>query len=147
MENSTPQDDSMATFAPKIKKSDSEINWSTDSSLKILRKFRAFGEKIPPRSVFIHNSKPIDIQLIDISPEVRHPNLENLVQIPSSATPGTIFFPPGKKPEFAIVVCADKTLLVVSKVKVQGKSVVAIKDFINGYYVKSGLSKFMEIQK
>jgi methionyl-tRNA formyltransferase len=54
----TPQDDAMATYAPKIEKDEGEVRWSDPTTL-IYNKFRAFD---PWPGVFVDDLKLIDLE-------------------------------------------------------------------------------------
>ncbi|OMH83622.1 Methionyl-tRNA formyltransferase [Zancudomyces culisetae] len=134
--NATTQDESEITIAPKIQKSDANINWLTDSAKIIYNKFRAFGDKIPPKTTFRSGKKTVGIQFISLSLPADNEAAELQKFMSANATPGSLYLA-SKNPKYFITTCADGSLLKVDKVKVDGKNIVGVTDFVNGYSVVS----------
>ncbi|HLA43414.1 MAG TPA: methionyl-tRNA formyltransferase [Aggregatilineales bacterium] len=110
-----PQDESLVTYAPQIKKEEGEINW-TQSAVEIDRHVRAF---MPAPSTFTHfNGKLLKI----ISGEVPAASGGNLA--PGEAAAGT-----GKNP---LVIGTGAGLYAPHVLQLEGKKRLDARDFLNG---------------
>ncbi|MDC0506001.1 methionyl-tRNA formyltransferase [Candidatus Gracilibacteria bacterium] len=112
-----PQDESQATYCSKISKSDGEIDFQTMSSDEIFNKFRAYSPWPGIYSYF--NDKKLNIEgCIVFDGEV-----EGIFEIGSVIR--------GDKKTIGII-CADKKLLQLKQVKLEGKKSMDILSFVNG---------------
>lgn len=114
------QDDSLATGAPKLKKSEGLINWS-DSAVNIYNKIRAF--KPFPGTFTTINGKKLGVE------EARIDLSESCCK-----SPGTITAI--KKDSFTVV--CGKGFLQVFSVKPEGKNRMSVKDYLNGKSLNEG---------
>jgi methionyl-tRNA formyltransferase len=103
----TPQDDAIATFAPKIEKNEGAIHWS-DTTATIYNKFRAFD---PWPGAFAG-----DLKLIDMAPAA------------GRGEPGTIL---SRSSEGVIVATSDGALRLIT-VQRPGKDRVSAAELLRG---------------
>jgi methionyl-tRNA formyltransferase len=106
-----PQDESQATFAPRIDKSEGHIDW-TRSAAEIERMVRAFTPW--PGTYTTWNGKQLKI----LAAMVAH----------GSAEPGKV-----TKPDDHIVIGTGDGLLYPLRVQLEGKGPVTIAEFLRGY--------------
>ena len=119
--NAKNQDPNLITKAPKITKAEAFINWHNDTCARIFAKHNAFGAKMPLYSTI--RSKRI--QLLEIHMVEDLENVKN-----HSVTPGTIHF--DYKLNVIYIKCKDSHI-AVTRIKMQDKKAIGIKDFFNGY--------------
>jgi methionyl-tRNA formyltransferase len=149
----TPQDHSKASTAPLLKKEDGRINWNLPAQTTFNR-MRAFtpwpGAYTLFRGATCHLLFTSTATLA--SPEQRrlYPELrsgcaadEAPPGIPQSGTPAALSHPaaPGTilyDGRELLVSCGEETLLVVSRVKVEGRREVSALEFANGTHLQSG---------
>jgi len=117
-----PQDNALATYAPKLKREDGKIDW-TDPADAIERKIRAFD---PWPSAFMtismngaHNLKIFSATVVGLR-----------------GTPGEIL-----KRENDLVVAAGKGALSLREVQLEGKRRMTAGEFLRGHRVLSSLTK------
>lgn len=122
----------MVTNAPKLTVAQTVINWEEWSCQRILRTYRAIGEKMPLRSTFRGKS----VQFHQILPQ---PPSEMSSQLPSELQPGE-----GKPGQFRRVVvklaeeeklavrCADGWICV-DQLGMENKKPLNTADWFNGY--------------
>ncbi|MBN1522772.1 MAG: methionyl-tRNA formyltransferase [Candidatus Aureabacteria bacterium] len=122
----TPQDDTLVTFAPKIRKEEGHIDWKEDAFL-ISRKIRALIKWPGCMSRMVLHGKTKLIKFIKAFPKKRE---ENAV-----FQPGAVM-ETGK--ESLCIQAGQGTCLCVEELQVEGKRVVTSRDFINGFQVKEG---------
>ncbi|MDD3149507.1 MAG: methionyl-tRNA formyltransferase [Candidatus Gastranaerophilales bacterium] len=117
----TPQDDSMATVARKIKKEDGKINW-TKSSVEIHNLIR--GTHPWPLAYCSFNDIIIKIieSRIDYEDEKTYNNIGEIVEIS----------------KIGLKVATGKGSLFVTKLQPQGKSVMDAKSWANGARIQIG---------
>ncbi|KAK9765581.1 Methionyl-tRNA formyltransferase [Basidiobolus ranarum] len=127
--NAVLQDVSKVTLAPKISKDMALIDWSKQSAEEIYRRFRAIGAKFPLTSTF----RDLGIQLMNI--QVAHPTEEL-----SDVNPGTIYL--NRTSQNIQIVCKDATMIECNSVKLENKKACSVKDFVNGYSIISGETRF-----
>ncbi|PWA02901.1 hypothetical protein BB558_000954 [Smittium angustum] len=121
------QDESKVSYAPKLDKNISVIDWNKDTAADIYSKFRAFGDK--------NNSKILSIHFYDIfNPEKLNRDEHKEFK---GANPGTILFN-WKSSNSIGIVCSHDTIINIKKVRVEGKSTVSAYDFVNGYSITQG---------
>jgi methionyl-tRNA formyltransferase len=113
---SQPQDESAATYTKIISKADGKVDWQK-SAPEIYNQFRAFY--IWPGIWTTWNGKKIKIT--DCSP--------TKLQMEST----TNDYKSGVVLEGGVVVCGNATFLKINQLQLEGKSEVAIGDFLNGY--------------
>ncbi len=107
------QDNSKATYANKISKSEAKIDW-TQPAVVLERKVRAFNPS--PVAHTVINNMPIRIWEAIIKPGIH------------DLTVGTILH---NKASLDIV--TGKDILAVTKLQLPGKRMVSAKDFLNGH--------------
>jgi methionyl-tRNA formyltransferase len=117
-----PQDNSLATFAPKLNREDGKIDWS-DAAEVIERKIRAFN---PWPGAFMtisingtHNLKIFSAAVVDLG-----------------GKPGEIL-----KSENDLVVAAGNGALSLREVQLQGKRRMSAGEFLRGHRVLSSRTK------
>ncbi len=108
------QIDALATYSPKIKKSDGKIDFS--DALIIDRKFRAFK---PWPGIYSDEFKITDMELIDINGNYQK---REIVEIKNDG----------------IVVGCTKGLIKIKKLQVPGKKEISALDYVNGKRLKEG---------
>ena len=111
----TPQENSKATFAPKINSDFQKIDWSCVSS-EIERKIRALNPKYGAFT-FLGNKR---VKIYKSSPA------ENT----SKLSPGSIDISEDGK---LSVGCSEETAIKIDTVQMEGKSIVQSEEFVRGY--------------
>ena len=111
----TPQEESKATFAPKINSDFQKIDWSCVSS-EIERKIRALNPKYGAFT-FLGNKR---VKIYKSSPA------ENT----SELSPGSIDISEDGK---LLVGCSEETAIKIDTVQMEGKSIVQSEEFVRGY--------------
>ena len=111
----TPQENSKATFAPKINSDFQKIDWSCVSS-EIERKIRALSPKYGAFT-FLGNKR---VKIYKSSPA------ENT----SKLSPGSIDISEDGK---LLVGCSEETAIKIDTVQMEGKSIVESEEFVRGY--------------
>ena len=111
----TPQENSKATFAPKINSDFQKIDWSCVSS-EIERKIRALNPKYGAFT-FLGNKR---VKIYKSSPA------ENT----SKLSPGSIDISEDGK---LLVGCSEETAIKIDTVQMEGKSIVQSEEFVRGY--------------
>jgi methionyl-tRNA formyltransferase len=110
-----PQDNSLATYAPKLKREDGKIDWSEPAHI-IERKIRAFN---PWPGAFMtidgRNLKIFSASVVDLSGE-----------------PGEIL-----RGEDELIIAASKGALSLSEVQLEGKRRMSASEFLRGHAVSS----------
>ena len=113
--NFTPQDETKVTYAQKIEKIESKINWNENAE-KILAKIRAFYPI--PGTWFVLNGKRIKIT--------------KAIVVEKSDKVGTIIDP--KK----MIIACKKNALQILELKKEGKKLMQVKEFLKGNKIKIG---------
>ena len=109
------QDETKATFSPKIDKRLLQIDWQGNSSTEIIRKINALSSKygvhtfLGGKRIKIHRAQIIESDI----------NLD----------PGYISI----KDDQLVVFCKDASAILIEQVQMEGKNKVSGKDFIAGY--------------
>ena len=111
----TPQEDSKATFAPKINSDFQKIDWSCVSS-EIERKIRALNPKYGAFT-FLGNKR---VKIYKSSP----------AKSTSKLGPGKIEISEDGKLK---VGCSQETAIIIDTVQMEGKSIVQSEEFVRGY--------------
>ena len=113
-----PQDNTLATYAPKLKREDGKIDW-TDPADAIERKIRAFdpwpGAFMTISTNGTHNLKIFSATVVDLR-----------------GTPGEIL-----KRENDLVVAAGEGALALREVQLEGKRRMSVGEFLRGHRVSA----------
>ena len=109
------QDETKATFSPKIDKRLLQIDWQGNSSTEIIRKINALSSKYGTHTFL--GGKRIKIH--------RAQNFESDVNL----DPGYISI----KDDQLVVFCKDASAILIEQVQMEGKNKVSGKDFIAGH--------------
>ena len=109
------QDETNATFSPKIDKRLLQIDWQGNSSTEIIRKINALSSKYGTHTFL--GGKRIKIH--------RAQNFESDVNL----DPGYISI----KDDQLVVFCKDASAILIEQVQMEGKNKVSGKDFMAGY--------------
>ena len=113
--NHQAQDETKATFSPKIDKRLLQIDWQGNSSTEIIRKINALSSKYGTHTFL--GGKRIKIH--------RAQNFESDIIL----DPGYISI----KDDQLVVFCKDASAILIEQVQMEGKNKVSGKDFISGY--------------
>ena len=113
------QDERKATYAQKIKKNESKIDWNKSAS-EILLKIRAFYP-IPGAWTYLENGKRVKILEARIFVESKENIYEDEGPVPK---------------ENDLIVKCGRGRLVIIQLQVEGKLPVKAKEFVNGYNAK-----------
>jgi methionyl-tRNA formyltransferase len=115
----TPQDNSMATYAPVLKKEDGRIDWSLSASV-IHNRMRGFTPWPGAYTTFrgqalrIHDAYPLGCQ--------------------SSDEPGTL----ESEKRTLRVICGHNSALELKEIQLEGKKRVDVDAFLNGHNIERG---------
>jgi methionyl-tRNA formyltransferase len=107
----TPQDNTCATYAPKLKREDGKIDWS-DAAELIERKIRAFN---PWPGAFMEFDR-------------RNLKIFSAIIVPIHGTPGEIL-----RSENELVVAAGEVALSLCEVQLEGKRRMTAAEFLRGH--------------
>ena len=119
----TRQDHSKATLAPKLKKSDGNLDF-TESAELLQRKIRGFWPWPGASAIYVSKKTAKSLRItIAMAQVVETPN-------PAHLQPGTL-------DENLNVVCGKDALKIV-KIKPDGSSLMDFKDFVNGRQTRPG---------
>ena len=112
-----PQDESLATYAPQITKTDALIDWEADSAELVCRKVRAFN---PWPVAYSHlDGRPLRI-------------LECMaIQRSAAAEPGTIRALADGPAAFAVATAAGEVAIV--RVQASGRNAMSAADYLRGH--------------
>ena len=121
------QDETKATFSPKIDKRLLQIDWQGNSSTEIIRKINALSSKYGTHTFL--GGKRIKIH--------RAQNFESDVNL----DPGYISI----KDDQLVVFCKDASAILIEQVQMEGKNKVSGKDFIAGYISLIGENEKFEL--
>lgn len=119
------QDESLATYAKKIQKSEGKINWAEDA-ISIWRKVRAFSQG--PSCFTTLQSKKIKILKC-------FPLNEDLPIEQSRSPQGTLY----EITKNSLIIVCGKGLLEITKIQPESKSALSIKDYLRGNPLKKGV--------
>lgn len=117
-----PQDENQVTFAPKIKKEESRINWN--SSVKVLHNLIR-GLSSEPGAWTYFRSR--------ITKILRTELITDMIFEPNKYKPGEII--PNKK---SLLVATQDGVLKILSLKIEGSKIIGGIDFINGQRVQPG---------
>jgi len=113
-----PQDERLATYTHKIKKTDLGIKWNTRCE-EIIGKIRGLAME-PGAYTFFRNKR---IKLLRVIP-----------YLTANEQPGKII---EASKEGIIIACKEGAIMIKS-LKIEGKNIITPSDFINGYKIKKG---------
>lgn len=116
-----PQQDELSTYAHKISKGDGYLSFK-QSAQSVVNQIRALSPKIQPKVY-------LDSLILHICEGVLVKGVQEDVE------PGTVL--EVSRDKGLLVKCKEDAILI-TKVKVQGKKEVSVKDFLNGYKVDVG---------
>ena len=138
-----PQPHSDATLAPLLKKEDGRIDWSQPAQT-IFNRMRAFTPWPGSYSTFrgttcqllFSSTAPLVYpgSLGGCAPNESSAPLHPSAEAPPSPPPGTFSLQNGE----LLVSCGQKTLLRLSRVKLEGRKQVSALEFVNGNRMQSG---------
>ncbi|MBW7954438.1 methionyl-tRNA formyltransferase [Candidatus Gracilibacteria bacterium] len=115
------QDDKFATYCKKIEKNDGKIDFKNSSSLEIYNKFRSYS---PWPGIFTYYfEKKLDITDCFFD--------ESIVEFDKDFSPGDVVEIEFDSKKNIAVLCKTG-VLIINKVKLEGKKEISIFDFING---------------
>lgn len=127
----TPQDDALATYAPRIEKSDGAVDWHLEAR-RIYDRLRAFtpwpglSSELGGRPLKIVAARPVDGE---------PPSGE-----PTDVPPGTFLGlrEDGRGEAGIAVACGGGTMLCLTRVQRPGKKAVSAADFLRGERLETG---------
>jgi methionyl-tRNA formyltransferase len=119
-----PQNHSLATLAPILKKEDGRIDWKRPA-MEIYNRMRGFASWPGAYTTFRGQSCNVWGEPV---------SKEGSADLAGGAAPGTLF----DEQEELFVLCGDATVLRVGAVQVEGRKAVRAADFANGARLKSG---------
>lgn len=119
-----PQDPALASRAPRLKKTDGQIDWSR-SALAIKNQVRSL-EPWPKTYTFWHRSQGAPLRLILGPVKVEDGD--------KSAPPGTVLEAAGDR----LVIATGEGLARLEGVQPAGKRWMSVPEFLRGYHVQSG---------
>jgi methionyl-tRNA formyltransferase len=115
-----PQDDSMATFAPILSKSDGLIDWKSPA-VEIANRVRGF-QPFPSAYTFMAGKR---LAIWNASPAAEQ----------ADGTPGTVVESAGDR---LTIACGGGTALKIDELQIEGKRRMNARDFINGIKPEPG---------
>ncbi|XP_016973760.1 methionyl-tRNA formyltransferase, mitochondrial [Drosophila rhopaloa] len=113
-----PQDNTNASYAPKITNKITEINWSKLSAVDIYARYRALYSYRNLTTSFLDKQ----VQLL----ELRLPEKQLLIQKPGH-------FSYQKRRKSLLIGCAQESQLEVLQLRIEGKKPMSAQDFNNGF--------------
>jgi methionyl-tRNA formyltransferase len=117
------QDDALATIAPKLTKSDGNIDFS-ESALVLERKIRGLWPWPGTSANYICRDTGKSVRVTFAMAQVIK------ISHPASLVPGTV-------DENLNIICGENALKII-KIKPSGSSLMDFKSFINGHHIKPG---------
>ena len=118
-----PQDAAQATYAPRIRKQDGEVDWTLPAAT-LFNRLRAFT----PWPGLHASLRDRPVRLVWAEPAA---------PVPGGEAPGTCL---GLRDGALAVRCGDGTVLAVSRLQRPGKQAVSATDFVNGEHLRPGES-------
>jgi methionyl-tRNA formyltransferase len=126
-----PQDASLASRAPRLKKSDGAIDWSR-SAAAICNQIRAL-EPWPKTYTFWHRSDGPSVRLI-LGPATVVERAAVGVTDDLSPQPGTVLEASATR----LIIAAGENAVMPSSIQPSGKRLLPIAEFLRGYHIKPG---------
>ena len=123
----TPQDNSLATLAPPLKKEDGKIDWSF-AAQKIYDRMRGF--KPWPGTFSSFREKACQLW----GKPAAEADSAGSGRALSGSAPGSLFAVGHR----LFAACGGATVLEIESIRIEGKKRMAIRDFLNGAHLKSG---------
>ena len=123
----TPQDNSLATLAPPLKKEDGKIDWSF-AAQKIYDRMRGF--KPWPGTFSSFREKACQLW----GKPAAEADSAGSGRALSGAAAGSLFAVGHR----LFAACGGATVLEIESIRIEGKKRMAIRDFLNGAHLKSG---------
>jgi len=120
-----PQDPSLASKAPRLKKSDGLVNWNRPAEA-IRNQVRAF-EPWPKTYTYWHRPGKTPLQLILGPVSVTN-------DVPAGTPPGTVV----KADKSGIIVAAGNGGVVINQIQPAGRRMMSADEFVRGYHLKVG---------
>ncbi|CAG8501027.1 7696_t:CDS:2 [Paraglomus occultum] len=127
------QDSEKVTYARKIQKEMSYINWSDQTAEEIERLHRAISHQYALRTTFL--DRQIQLTSVTLPPSDSHP-----LTTQSPLFPGTLFY--DKNSKILLIACKDNSFIACSRVKMELKKDIDVKDWVNGYDIVNGVTRF-----
>jgi methionyl-tRNA formyltransferase len=125
--SATPQDGSLATVAPPLKKEDGKIDWSF-AAQKIYDRLRGF--KPWPGTFSSFRGKACQLW----GKPAAEADSAGSGRALSGAAPGSLFAVGHR----LFAACGGATVLEIESIRIEGKKRMAIRDFLNGAHLKAG---------
>ena len=131
-----PQNHADATLAPLLKKADGRIDWSQPGQV-IYNRMRAFTPW--PGSYSTFRATPLQLLFsgtatLGCAPNETPAPLHPPSEAQPTPPPGTISL----QNRELLIHCGQKTLLHVSRVKLEGRKQISAQEFVNGNHVQDG---------
>ncbi|EDV93941.1 methionyl-tRNA formyltransferase, mitochondrial [Drosophila grimshawi] len=132
----TPQDETLATYAPKITPQITEIVWSHQTALEIFARHRAlYG--------FKHLSTSFEERQIQLLELKQHEREWDRAAAPTAAlAPGCFCF--NRLRRSLIIGCAGGTQLELKQLRLEGRRPMSAQDFNNGYLKRAQSRQFTQ---
>lgn len=129
-----PQEASLASRAPRLKKTDGAIDWSRPAAA-IKNQIRAM-EPWPKTYTYWHRSdgSPVRLILGPVSLCCRHSACDRAGETPAPQEPGTVLEASGTR----LVIAAGKDAVMPASVQPSGKRLMPTAEFLRGYHVRVG---------
>lgn len=129
-----PQDASLASRAPRLKKTDGAIDWSR-SAAAIRNQIRAM-EPWPKTYTFWHrpDGPPVRLILGPVSLCCRRPACDQAGETPAPQEPGTVLEASGTH----LVIAAGEDAVMPASIQPSGKRLLPVAEFLRGYHVRVG---------
>ncbi|ALC47959.1 CG1750, partial [Drosophila busckii] len=131
--NAQPQDDKIATYAPKISPHIAEIIWSKHSATELYARHRA-----------LYGFKSLTTRFLDKQVQVLDVKLPER-PLCLSMEPGCFSYQRIRKA--LIIGCAKDSQLEVSRIRMEGKRPMSAQDFSNGFFKRTHMLQFTENKK
>jgi methionyl-tRNA formyltransferase len=120
-----PQDPALASKAPRLKKSDGQVNWNRPAEA-IRNQVRAF-EPWPKTYTYWHRPGKPPLQLI-LGP------VSVTDDVPPDAPPGTVV----KADKSGIIVATGQGGIVITRIQPAGRRMMTADEFLRGYHLQPG---------
>jgi methionyl-tRNA formyltransferase len=114
-----PQDDTLATFAPIMKKEDGLIDWKRPAR-EISNRVRGFQPF--PSSYTAYNGKKLTVWSSEVAEDI------------TASTPGTVIEAKGDN----LSIACGEGVIKIGELQIEGKRRMPVRDFLNGVAMRSG---------
>jgi methionyl-tRNA formyltransferase len=129
----TPQDESRVTYAARLERSESRIDWSRPAAaihnqIRGLQPWPLAAAMLQGRRVLLTRSEDFEVQSskFEVSPRASRPG--------ESVPPGTIV----EVDADALVVSCGEGLIRIIGIQPEGRAAMSVRDFLNGRHVTAG---------